>query len=420
MATFFGIDFGTSNSVLSINKNGKTMIVDIDEFGLNKKTLRSALYFNETDKFVGQQAINKYIKEKARGRFMQSIKSFLPSKVSTHTFIYGQRYELEDLIVLILKKIKEKGEQYAGDSIDSVIAGRPAIFSDDIETDKIAQQRLESAFKKAGFKNIKFQYEPIAAALKYESTLKEGENKVVLVGDFGGGTSDFAVVKVSGNSKIKKHNRKKDILSVGGVYVGGDMFDSKIMREKIAKYFGKDVQHKTISGDNLGLPAWIVSKFCKWHLIHQLRDRETLKYLEQLKNIVDEPQAISNLINIINDNFGYMLFREIEKAKCELSFEKKAKILFKEKDLFIDETITRKEFENIIFEEVEKIKKCIDDTVKNSGLKSSDVNTVFLTGGSSYIPCIRDIFIRKFGREKIAEADIFVSVAEGLALSEVL
>lgn len=419
MPTIFGLDFGTTNSVLAINTDDKCRVIDLDKDAPNKKTLRSVLYFNEDkDIFIGQQAIDEYVKNGAHGRFMQSIKSFLPSSVFDRAMVYGKSYEIDDLIAIVIKGIKKIGEESAGHSVDSVVVGRPSVFSENQQNDRLAEERLRSALVKSGFKNIYFQYEPIAAALSHESTLENGQEKIILVGDFGGGTSDFTVIKLRGGDQAKKkQDRKDDVLSVGGVYIGGDTFDSRVMWDKLAKYFGKDVQYKAMSGGALGFPAWIVYRFCRWHLIQQLNDRKTREFLKQLKRIADDPKAIVNLENLIDDNYGFMLFQAIEKAKCELSNLNSTTIDFKERDLLIKEAITRPEFDQIIREDRDKIEECINETLKQSGVGINGIDFVLLTGGSSKIPCIKNIFIDRFGNDKIVQADEFSSVAYGLAVN---
>lgn len=424
---FFGLDFGTTNSALSININGEVKLLDIDKFNLAGKTLRSILFFNKDGQpFVGQEAINQYIEHGATGRIMQSIKTFLPHRSFTHTDVFGKKYELEDLIAVILKHIKKAGEEEIGFVVDSVVMGRPAVFSEDEEDDTLAQIRLENAARKAGFKYIYFQFEPIAAALTFESSLKKGEEKKVFVGDFGGGTSDFTVIKARGGAQ-KTTDRKKDVLSMGGVYIGGDAFDSRIMWDKVAKYFGKNAKHKSMSGQWLDMPLSVMRTLCKWHLIPDLREKEYRQIINDIKVTVDDKKVIQNLEDLIDGNYGLMLFQAIEQAKCELSLYDKSQINYErnetdpakksEAGLRIKEDITRSEFESVISRDVEKIEACVDSTLKAAKLREQDIDFVFLTGGTSYIPRVRKIFTDKFGREKIKEKDAFTSVAYGLGLS---
>ncbi len=199
----FGIDFGTTNSALAVNVNGHVRVVDVDPFNALGSTLKSVLYFDPDEKafFVGQEAIDNYIENDGYGRFMQSIKAFLPDESFHSTEIRGKYYQLDDLIAIILKKLKSEGEKYIDAVVDSVVLGRPVFFSEDKDKDKLAEERLKSAARKAGFKHIHMQYEPIAAALSYENSLSPGEEKIIFIGDFGGGTSDFTIMKVKGGQK---------------------------------------------------------------------------------------------------------------------------------------------------------------------------------------------------------------------------
>lgn len=418
METVFGLDFGTTNSALSVRLGEKVEIIDIDAHNIVGKTLRSVLYFNEDGGiFVGQEAIERYIEECATGRFMQSIKSFLSSRLFDHTRIYRKKYRLEDLVAIILKTIKQRGENYVGHEVDAVVIGRPVIFSDDQEEDKLAEDRLRTAAQKIGFRNIYFQFEPVAAALTFEQTLQAGKEKIVLIGDFGGGTSDFTVIKLRGNLSNKGLNRKDDILALGGVYVGGDIFDSQMMWGKAAKYFGKDIKYESMPGKWMEMPREISCKLRQWHLIPQLREKMTRDFIRRVKQYSNDPKLVENLENLIDDNYGFMLFQSIEKAKIELSYYEKSQIIFQEQDLLIKEDIIRIEFEEMIKEDVGKIRKCLEKTVLSAGLTDADIDQVFITGGSSFIPCIKQLFVDKFGEGKIKQMDAFTSIAYGLGVS---
>ncbi len=296
--------------------------------------------------------------------------------------------------------------------------GRPVIFSEDRERDEIAQDRLTRAAQIAGFKNISFQLEPIAAALAYENSLEAGTEQIVLVGDFGAGSSDFTIYK-AGNNEGLTAARERDILSVGGVYIGGDVFDSEIMREKVAIHYGKNVEAKSMWSDNLfGLSPLVIRKLMQWHLIPQLRLPRTLDNIKELKVRAKfrDKKLLENLENLIHANYGYLLFRSIERTKCELSEKKQSHISFKEYDICIDELLSREEFEGFISDKVASLNACIDSTLAKANLSCSDIDVVFLTGGSSYIPLIREIFETRIGKDKIRSADAFTSVAYGLGL----
>jgi hypothetical chaperone protein len=417
MQPVFGIDFGTTNSALSIFRNGSVEVVAVDD-GASGALMRSVLYFNEErDIFVGEEAIRQYVDDGATGRFMQSIKTFLPNTSFISTEVFGRLYTIEDLVALILRRIKARGEAHLGCTVESVVLGRPVVFSRDAAKDAIAEQRLERAARKAGFKQIWFQYEPVAAALTFEATLAAGQEKVVFIGDFGGGTSDFSVIRVRGGA-FDRSDRLSDVLSLGGVYVAGDKFDSQIMWDKVAHHFGRYAKYQTMGKDEwINVPRSIISTLCQWHRIPLLRARKTREHIRVIKGSTDDRPAIENLENIINDNYGFFLFQAIEKAKCELSGQEQALIQFTEHDLSISEEISKGEFEALNGENFQQIAACIDEVVTRSGLSPAQMDTVFLTGGTSRIPHIQALFAERFGWDKLENKDAFTSVVHGLGAS---
>ncbi len=420
MKISFGLDFGTTNSVLAIARSSGVTIADINPNGQPTSTLKSVLFFDEEGGVdIGQEAIEQYISYGgAYGRFMQSIKAFLPNRGFTETYVYKKRYEIEDLVALILKAIKHRGELQVRHVVDTVFLGRPVVFSDDPELDLLAEERLRTAALRSGFTNVHFVYEPIAATLAYESRLPEGKERLVFMGDFGGGTSDFVVMRLRGGKRDPKESRDNDILATGGVYVAGDAFDASIMWHKLTKYFGKDAKTRGMSNQILDTPTWIFRTLCQWHMIPQLRDRKTLSTIRSLIGVTeDDRMALSRLQAFIVENLGYMLFREIERAKRGLSESESEAIGFSEKDIEILEAITREEFEEMADDRFREISACVDETLSRSGVGYGDIDAVLLTGGSSFIPRIRRIFSDRFGEEKILPIDAFTSVAYGLGLS---
>jgi hypothetical chaperone protein len=418
MSVFFGLDFGTSNSALSVNINGTVTLIDIDECNTSGSTLKSILYFDDDDKgvYTGEKAVSRYIETNAEGRYMQSIKSFLPDQSFDRTEIHRKQYQIDDLVAIELKQIRERAEKQINMPVQDVVLGRPVVFSDDPVRDKLAEDRLLSAAKKAGFKHIRLMLEPIAAALSYEKSLNDGQGKTILVGDFGGGTSDFTVMKIK-KGRETQTDRTGDILAVGGVPTGGNTFDSRIMWEKLAVYYGKGLQIQSYMSNNwFEMPTTILSKLKHWHKIPQLRAYSVQESIKALKYRSHNHAYVQNLEALIEDNYGYMLFRAIEKAKCDLSSLNQSDIDIHEY-LGRIEPITQREFETIIGTEVADISRCVDTTLLNAGVKTDDVDIVFLTGGSSYIPCIKAVFHTKFGCDKVKHSDAFTSVAFGLGLS---
>lgn len=414
----YGLDFGTSNSAVSIiNKNDQSEVLEIGSFGL-KKIIRSVLFFPSNKVkvvYVGDEAISEYIKSEMRGRFMQSIKSILRLKNFPLTYVIGYgALDLEDIVSLILKNIKNKADAITGVDVKRVVLGRPAMFSEDSDIDSLAQKRLLNAAEKAGFEEVNFQIEPIAAALHYESVLKKEE--LVLVVDIGGGTSDFTIIKLSPD-KISTIDRKNDILASNGVYIGGDNFDSEIMKSKLLDYFGRGSTYQTNGKNPFAFPNHILSKLYTWQEANYLKNKLIRQQLERVHYESNNPKVVENLQSLINNNLGYSLFCEIEKAKIALSDNKEAFIDFHKLNIEIHEKISKIEFEMLIREQIEKISYSIDDCIKKANITNSNIDTVFMTGGSSLIPSLKQIVVDKFGENKIKYFDSFTSVASGLALS---
>ncbi|MCX6778704.1 MAG: Hsp70 family protein, partial [Candidatus Magasanikbacteria bacterium] len=346
MEIIFGVDFGTTNSAIAINDGGRVRVVsvDTDNEGKPLDILRSALFFDRRRKVsVGQEAVRKYVEDCTDGRFMRSIKTLLPMEVFTSTQVWGEAYKVEDLVAIILTNLKHKAEREVGKTINTAVLGRPVMFSTNPGEEQLAEDRLRSAASLAGFNKIVFQFEPIAAALAFESTLGVGEKKTVLIGDFGGGTSDFTVIKLTGGNVSSNRDRRSDILSLSGVYVGGDTFDSMLVWDKIAHYFGRGVNLSIGDGGSLPLPTTITHKLKGWHLLPQLRDRQIRGYLREIRGRVDDPQAIRRLEELIDTNRLFEIFQSMERIKCELSNAESADFLFEELDYTIAFALHRHE-----------------------------------------------------------------------------
>ncbi|MHB8058550.1 MAG: Hsp70 family protein [Desulfuromonadaceae bacterium] len=418
MQIVFGIDFGTTNSALSVYRNGTVEVLAVDGNGGAGELMRSVLYFSEENEiYAGHEAIRQYVSDGAVGRFMQSIKTFLPNTSFDSTEIFGTRYMIDDLVAIILRKLKARGEAHVGCPVDSVVLGRPVVFSTDAAKDAVAEKRLEKAARKAGFKNIWFQYEPVAAALAFESRLQAGQERTVFIGDFGGGTSDFSVIRVKGGA-FARSDRRSDVLSLGGVYVAGDKFDSQIMWDKVAHHFGRYARYRTMGKEEwVSIPKSIIYTLCQWHRIPLLRARKTRELIRVIKGTTDDRRALEHLENIISDNYGFFLFQAIEKAKCELSGQEQALVSFTERDLCISEALGKGEFETLNAENFSQIATCIDEVIARSGLLPGQIDTVFLTGGTSRIPHIQTLFAERFGLDKLENRDAFTSVVHGLGSS---
>jgi hypothetical chaperone protein len=408
-----GLDFGTSNSTVAL-PSGEALA--IDPAAPSPRLFRSVLFFPEEGKsiFAGQAAIEEYL-ERSEGRFIQSAKGWLPSASFTATQIRNRAFKLEDLIALLLRRIRERAEQIAGVTLDEVTLGRPALFSPDPEADARAEQRLLRAAELAGFRDIRFLIEPIAAALAYEATLARDE--LVLVADFGAGTSDLTLMRL-GPGRGGTRDRRADVVASGGVAIGGDRFDAEIMRHKLLRYFGAGSTYETFASDKrMPIPNHILGKLLSWHEMSFIRERSTQQLIEHMLHASDNVPAIEALYDLVEENLGYRLFRAIEAAKIRLSSDDATVLEFDEARIQIREPLTRRELEAYSAPLLEALAGCTSELLARAAVAPAAIDSVFLTGGSSQIPAVRKIFADRFGESRLRTADAFTSVAEGLGRS---
>jgi hypothetical chaperone protein len=411
----YGIDFGTSNSALAI--------LDIETRQAVKLfTVPSLLFFQEpkergefTRVAVGQDAIDQYVQNRMNGRFMKSIKKVLPNKSFIDTRIGNRMYKAEDLVAFILRHLKSMADEFLGEDIKTAVIGRPVVFDEDPEKDALAQTRLEKAAKIAGFEKIHFQLEPIGAAYTYERQIEKSE--LVLVADFGGGTSDFSLMRLDPEAK-NVANRKSDIIGQGGIYIGGDNFDSDIMWHKGTPHFGRGVKEEFTPGKPLDLPLSYFQNICSWEKMNFLDTLRMKLSIEKSYQYSGKDHRVKNLQILISENLGYSFFKEIEKAKIMLTHEEKAELSFKNHGIEIEEEVSLKEFKDeIIAQNLSKIEDYLDHFLEEKGIPKDSIDVVFMTGGTSLIKPLNQIFKDKFGEDKLKSGDNFNSVAMGLAYS---
>lgn len=383
---------------------------------------RSLLYLEQvgegTRKTVkgwsGPEGIERYLAADNKGRLIQSLKSFLSSESLKSTEVFGRRRTLEDLIARILRDLREKAEGYFGEEISSAVVGRPVHFvgAEREEQNAFAESRLSEAFRMAGFESVRFEMEPVAAAHFYESGLDHDE--LILIGDFGGGTSDFSLVHV-GPTIVKRGRTNKDLVGNAGVGLAGDAFDSKIVRHLVSPALGAGTQMRSME-KVLPVPMWVYSKLEHWHHLSFLKAKDVMTMLNSVRGHAFEPERIEALMHLIQEDLGYQLHRAVQRVKCDLSEQESARFQFSDGVVDLDTVVQRSEFEVWIREELEKIENCVDGLIGASGIAARDVDRVFLTGGTSFVPAVRRIFEARFGAERIRAGNEFTSVARGLAL----
>lgn len=411
--TTLAIDFGTSNSLVGAIHNGKRIeALPIDTSAQDPSLMRTLLYFPNADIcYYGAEAIQQFVENDMEGRLFRSFKSHLPNEQYLGTMIDRRVLSLESLIGIFLLELKKRSEKILGTEVTSAVIGRPARYSMDDVADGFALHRMQKAAEFAGFKEVQFVPEPLAAALDYRRHLKT--EKIVLIGDFGGGTSDFTVMKMSPGVF-----KKTDVLGVDGCPLAGDALDSVFMSERLNKTFGAQASYRLpMSSNILKMPNSVMERLNKpAHIVH-LKDRETYNFIREVQKCAlkeHDKKLIQRLFVLIEDQQIFPFFEEIEKTKRILSHESKAQFDFQYPDLETEETFFKSEFEHWAEKIKNPIFEALDRCLKQAGLQDSEIDHVFLTGGTGHVPFVRQTFEMRFGKEKLQTSAFFHSVLSGL------
>lgn len=411
----YGIDFGTTNSALAIyneetNEIHSTIIIP------------SLIYFyaqadkeRERNYVVGEEAISAYLSEGMKGRFIKSIKQILSRSSFIETRIHNKRYNASDLVAIILRELKERADQIIGQECNKAVIGRPVFFDDDdTQKDTLAQTRLNKAAAIAGFEEVRFQFEPIGAAFAYERSLIKKEN--VLVADLGGGTTDFTYL-VLDPDKVGSQNRQDDMMANGGIYIGGDSFDAAFMWEKGTPYFGKNTRYEATPGKVLTVPKSLYVNICSWEQMNFFNGVRIRREMEDYYHYSGQDPLFKNLITLIDNNLGYSVFQSIEKTKITLTDDDRTIFSYHNMDIEIEEEISLPVYDEIISKDVNRIAHYLDEFLTKNNIDPQNINSLFLTGGTSLVRSIQTLFRTRFPHVSLNCGDNFKSVAMGLAYS---
>jgi hypothetical chaperone protein len=424
-----GIDFGTTNTVLSLaDASGPARLVrfpapghSLDgpadgRSGSELFAFRSCLSFfapaerpSERTIAAGPWAIEAYVEDPAETRFIQSFKSFSAAQSFTETQILGRRYRFEDLLSTFLLKVRDYAGQSLGAIPERVIVGRPVIFAGAAPSEALALERYEIAFRRMGVKEVLYAYEPVGAAFFFARELDH--DATVLVGDFGGGTSDFSIIR------FERHAGEVRAVPLGraGVGVAGDAFDYRIIDNLVSPELGKGSDYQTF-GKTLPIPNKYYAAFARWDQLALLRASRDMREIRSLAREAVEPEKIARLIETLDENYGYQLYRAVSRLKEALSVEEAEVFRFDAGSISIVKPVARTAFEGWIAPELAQIEAAVDRALADANLPPGGIDRVFLTGGSSLVPAVRAIFHRRFARERIETGAELESIAAGLAL----
>ena len=406
MIKAIGIDFGTTNSVVALLHDDGSVTT---QRHATLEVFRSVLCFwteprpgrSVLHHAAGPQAITAYLEDPLDSRLIMSMKTFLAQKSFTETRIFGHRFTLERLIGWFLRAL------LTDLSVPPrIIVGRPVRFAGEFADDSLGAERLRGAYAEAGWHDVRLALEPQAAGTRFARSLSEPAT--VLIGDFGGGTSDFSVMRF---------DPRGDAVPLGhsGVAIAGDVFDFRIIDRAISPLLGKGDTHK-VMGKALPVPPEYYSGFARWHLLSLMRTPRTLRAIAEVARTAQHPERLRSLIALIEDGLGYALYQAVSTAKAELSRADSTVLNFRHKDFAIERSITRAEFESWIKPDLARLVTTVDQVLREASTSPQAIDRVFLTGGTAFVPAVRRLFEQRFGSERLAGGGEFVSVAEGLAL----
>ncbi|MBK7400300.1 MAG: Hsp70 family protein [Myxococcales bacterium] len=417
-----GLDFGTTNSALALHDGSAARILPVS----GRATWRTVLTFAEGEEpLAGEPAMERA----AHGgcRFVQSIKSHLASPLVDRTQILGRTYRLPELVAVFLRKLLtaagfvfRDGRACFSDGapIEQIVVGRPVRYvgAEAPEHDALAVARLEEAMRLAGLPSPTLELEPLAAAFHYESQLDHDE--LVLVADFGGGTSDFSLVEVGPARLRAGPDHARFVHGHGGVGLAGDALDAELVHHAVTPTLGRGSRYRLPgNGGTMEVPPWIYGKLRRWHHLSFLRSQRTLELLHHLRIQAEEPDKLRSLLHVVEDDLGLPLFRAVEGAKVRLSHAEETELSFVDGPIALRAPVSRAAFEAWTEDVRGSIEASLDALLTEANARPADVDAVFMTGGTSLVPSVVAAFERRFGVDKLRGrgGEQLTSVALGLA-----
>jgi hypothetical chaperone protein len=411
---FVGIDFGTTNSAVAVaGAHGPARLTALPGPGGEPATTwRTVLFFEPgAPARGGAPAIERYLECEGDGRLVQSIKSHLSSATFSRTQIAGRTYALVELVALFLRQVRAAAAAAGDDLGDRAVIGRPVRYwgAESAADEERALGRMRTAVRAAGFTEVVFEYEPAAAAARYAESLDHDET--VLVADIGGGTSDFTRVRLGPGRALGEPGT---VLGTGGVGIGGDSFDARVIDAVVAPALGRGTSYRDEMGAVTEVPLWPYSKLRRWHHLSFLKAPETMRLLERVARGALEPERYGRLVRTVEDDLGLPMHQAVERTKIAMSARDAGELAIDA--LEVTAEVERLSFERWIADELAAIDEVVTGVLAQAGAAPGDVDRVFATGGSSLVPAVRARLAGRFGEAKIVGGDELTSVATGLAL----
>jgi hypothetical chaperone protein len=417
-----GIDFGTSSSALALaDADGQVRFAQLPTLGVLAPSWRTLLFFDPDEQqaqrpiqySAGGEAIAAYLECMGEGRLLQSFKTHLTTHSLGRTQIAHHAIGLDDMIALFLQRLRLRAEQQWGVPIEAATIGRPVRFAggNTPEDDAVAADRLLSAARLAGFHDARLELEPVAAAHHYERTLTRPE--LALVADFGAGTTDFCLMRMGPTGHGDA--RARDIIGTGGVGAAGDDLDAALLEHLVCPALGKGDTYVEMGREH-PIPGSYYYKLARWHHLPFLGGSRVRAELERLRRGARHPERIAALMHIIATNSAFHLHKAVERTKVELSSRPRTSFDFSDGEVDIHAAVTRRDFERWIAPITAAIATCLDDTLARAGVTVDEVDCVFMTGGTAFVPVVRALFEARFGAAKLRSGDELMSITSGLAL----
>jgi hypothetical chaperone protein len=451
---YLGLDFGTTNTVAAIlGADGTPQVLPLDPVTPETGVLRTLLYVERDGTFhcgseavqlhrtqnvgrmprfakawvgvidieIGDAVVKGYnipggamtvevftdVDADAPGRLLHSLKGPLATDYPG-TKLFGHEYSLEELIAEFLSRVRRRVKEVTGQEVEVATFGRPVNFAGAAnEADNAqAEKRLHKAAELAGFKQVTFELEPIAAGLAFGVQHEVCPGSHALVFDFGGGTLDVAILRMQPDGSQR-------VLATGGVGIAGDHFDQAIFRRAVLPWLGAGVRW---GAQRLEMPGHLLDALGDWQDVLTLWNSHTLAFLRQLQSNCSNPLRVMALEDFIFKGYAFDLYEQVEQSKVTLSDVRFAAVNFDAEAISIWQPLTRSQFESYIAQDGRAIREMVTQTLARAGIHASDVDYVIRTGGSSSIPYFVEMLGGMFGHEKIIESDRFTSVASGLAV----